>query len=149
MPDTKVFSSKTIARDLTAGLVVFLVALPLCLAGMIGGIPVTSVVVRSSVSINSGGQTKLATLVHGLLLLSVSFLPSLLNRIPLSCLAAILLMTGLKLASPALVRRMWSDGRYQFVPFVVTVVSIVLTDLMIGVGMGLAISLAFSRRKVQ
>ena len=114
------------------------------LAGLIGGIPVTSVIVRSSVNINSGGHSKLATIVHGLLLLlSVSLLPSLLNRIPLSCLAAILLMTGLKLASPALVRRMWNDGRYQFVPFVVTVVAIVLTDLMIGVGIGLVISLTF------
>ena len=114
------------------------------LAGLIGGIPVTSVIVRSSVNINAGGQTKLATIVHGLLLLvSVAFLPEWLNRIPLSCLAAILLYTGMKLASPALVRRMWNDGRYQFAPFVVTVVSIVLTDLMIGVGIGLAISLAF------
>lgn len=113
-------------------------------AGLIGGIPVTSVIVRSSVNINSGGHSKLSTIVHGLLLLiSVSFLPALLNLIPLSCLAAILLFTGLKLASPALVMRMWNDGRYQFVPFVVTVVSIVLTDLVVGVGIGLAISLAF------
>lgn len=114
------------------------------LVGLIGGIPVTSVIVRSSVNINAGGQTKLATIVHGLLLLvSVMFLPVWLNLIPLSCLAAILLVTGLKLASPALVREMWDEGRYQFVPFALTVVSIVLTDLAIGVGIGLAISLAF------
>ncbi len=114
------------------------------LAGLIGGIPVTSVIVRSSVNINAGGQTKLATIVHGLLLLvSVMFLPAWLNMIPLSCLAAILLVTGLKLASPSLVRQMWDEGRYQFVPFVLTVVSIVLTDLLIGIGIGLAISLAF------
>jgi carbonic anhydrase/SulP family sulfate permease len=82
--------------------------------------------------------------VHGLLLLvAVMFLPVWLNMVPLSCLAAILLVTGLKLASPALVRQMWSEGRYQFAPFVLTVVSIVLTDLLIGIGIGLAISLAF------
>ncbi|MBC7819713.1 MAG: bifunctional SulP family inorganic anion transporter/carbonic anhydrase, partial [Planctomycetaceae bacterium] len=114
------------------------------LVGLIGGIPVTSVIVRSSVNINAGGQTKLATIVHGLLLLvSVMFLPVWLNMIPLSCLAAILLVTGLKLASPALVRQMWNEGRYQFLPFVLTVVSIVLTDLLIGIGIGLAISLTF------
>lgn len=114
------------------------------LVGLLGGIPVTSVIVRSSVNINAGGQTKLATIVHGVLLLvSVMFLPAWLNRIPLSCLAAILLMTGLKLASPTLIRQMWREGRYQFAPFLLTVVSIVLTDLVIGVGIGLAISLAF------
>lgn len=114
------------------------------IAGLVGGIPVTSVIVRSSVNINAGGHSKLAAIFHGVLLLvSVIFLPLWLNMIPLSCLAAILLVTGLKLASPALVRRMWNDGRYQFVPFIVTVVSIVLTDLMIGVGIGLVISLTF------
>jgi carbonic anhydrase/SulP family sulfate permease len=114
------------------------------LMGLIGGIPMTSVIVRSSVNINAGGQTKLATIVHGaLLLVSVAFLPSWLNMIPLSCLAAILLVTGIKLASPALVRQMWYEGRYQFLPFVLTVLSIVLTDLLTGVGIGLAISLAF------
>ena len=117
------------------------------LVGLIGGIPVTSVIVRSSVNINAGGQTKLATIVHGLLLLvSVMFLPVWLNMIPLSCLAAILLVTGLKLASPALVRQMWNAGRYQFLPFMLTVVSIVLTDLLVGIGIGLAISLAFILR---
>lgn len=114
------------------------------LVGLIGGIPLTSVIVRSSVNINAGGQTKLATIVHGLLLLvSVMFLPVWLNMVPLSCLAAILLVTGLKLASPALVRQMWSEGRYQFLPFVLTAVSIVLTDLLIGIGIGMVISLAF------
>ena len=113
-------------------------------AGLIGAIPVTSVIVRSSVNINAGGQTKLATIVHGLLLLvSVMFLPIWLNLIPLSALAAILLVTGAKLASPALVRQMWNEGRYQFAPFALTVVSIVLTDLLVGIGIGMAISLAF------
>ncbi len=114
------------------------------LSGLIGGLPVTSVIVRSSVNINAGGQTKLATIVHGfLLLVSVMFLPVYLNMIPLSCLAAILLITGLKLASPALVRQMWSEGRYQFAPFILTVISIVLTDLLIGILIGLGVSLTF------
>lgn len=113
-------------------------------AGLIGGIPVTSVIVRSSVNINAGSQTKLSAIIHGSLLLTcVAFLPAYLNLIPLSCLAAILLVTGLKLASPALVRQMWSQGRYQFIPFAATVVSIVLTDLLIGILIGLAVSVAF------
>ena len=116
-------------------------------AGLIGGLPITSVIVRSSVNINAGGRTKLATIVHGVLLLvSVVFLPAWLNLIPLSCLAAILLVTGVKLASPALVRRMWDEGRYQFVPFALTVVAIVLTDLLIGVLIGLAVSIGFILR---
>lgn len=114
------------------------------IAGLIGGIPVSSVIVRSSVNINAGGQTKLSAIVHGILLLvSVAMLPLWLNMIPLSCLAAILLVTGLKLATPKLVRQMWNEGRYQFVPFVLTVIAIVLTDLLIGVLIGLAISLSF------
>ena len=113
-------------------------------AGLIGGLPVTSVIVRSSVNINAGGKTKLAAIVHGVLLLvSVVFLPAWLNLIPLSCLAAILLVTGVKLASPALVKQMWNEGRYQFVPFALTVVAIVLTDLLIGVLIGLAVSIGF------
>ena len=113
-------------------------------AGLIGGLPITSVIVRSSVNIGAGGKTKLATIVHGVLLLvSVALLPLWLNLIPLSCLAAILLVTGIKLASPKLVRQMWKEGRYQFVPFALTVVAIVVTDLLIGVLIGLAVSLSF------
>jgi carbonic anhydrase len=112
--------------------------------GLIGGLPITSVIVRSSVNINAGGKTKLAAVIHGgFLLVSVAFLPMWLNAIPLSCLAAILLMTGVKLVSPALVKQMWSEGRYQFVPFALTVGAIVLTDLLIGVLIGLAVSIAF------
>ena len=78
---------------------------------------------------------------HGVLLLvSVALLPVWLNLVPLSCLGAILLVTGFKLASPALFRRMWDEGRYQFLPFIVTVVAIVLTDLLVGVLIGLAVS---------
>jgi len=112
--------------------------------GLIGGIPVTSVIVRSSVNINSGGKTKLSAVFHGVLLLvSVVFLPVWLNMIPLSCLAAILLVTGAKLVSPAVVMQMWSKGRYQFIPFAVTVVAIVFTDLLVGVLIGLGVSVAF------
>lgn len=113
-------------------------------SGLVGGLPVTSVVVRSSVNINAGNRTKLATIFHGVLLLvSVVWLPVWLNRIPLSCLAAILLVTGVKLASPALIRQMWREGRYQFIPFALTVVAILLTDLMVGVVTGLAVSISF------
>ena len=112
--------------------------------GLIGGLPVTSVIVRSSVNIHAGAKSQLATIVHGILLLCcVMFVPRVLNLVPLSCLAAILVMIGLKLASPLLVRQMWSEGRYQFLPFVLTVASIVLTDLLTGVLIGLGISLAF------
>lgn len=113
-------------------------------SGLIGGLPVTSVIVRSTVNIHAGGRTKRATIVHGaLLLLCVVFLPVWLNVIPLACLAAILLVTGIKLASPALMQQMWSAGRHQFIPFALTVTAIVLTDLLIGVLIGLGVSLAF------
>lgn len=113
-------------------------------AGLIGGLPITSVIVRSSVNINAGGKTKLAAVIHGgFLLVSVALLPAWLNTIPLSCLAAILLVTGIKLVSPALVKQMWSEGRYQFIPFAATIVAIVLTDLLIGILIGLAVSIGF------
>ncbi|MFG0289758.1 MAG: SulP family inorganic anion transporter [Rhodopirellula sp. JB044] len=112
--------------------------------GMIGGLPVTSVIVRSSVNVNSGGKTKFAAIFHGiLLLLSVAILPKYMNMIPLSALAAILLVTGFKLASPALFRQMWKEGRYQFVPFIVTVLAIVFTDLLIGILIGLGVAVLF------
>ena len=112
-------------------------------SGMIGGLPVTSVIVRSSVNINAGSRTKLSAIVHGVLLLgSVALLPTWLNLIPESCLAAILFMTGLKLASVKLAKQMWKAGRNQFVPFIVTVLAIVFTDLLIGVLIGLGVALA-------
>jgi MFS superfamily sulfate permease-like transporter len=113
-------------------------------SGMIGGLPVTSVIIRSSVNIQSGGQTKLATIVHGILLVGcVLLLPELLNRIPLSALAAILLVTGFKLASPKLFVSMRQAGKTQFVPFVVTVVAIVFTDLLVGIVIGLVNATAY------
>lgn len=112
--------------------------------GLVGGLPVTSVIIRSSVNVNAGGKTKLATLVHGaLLLISVPLIPTWLNTIPLSALAAILLVTGIKLASPALVKQMWTQGRYQFIPFAATVTAIVFTDLLIGIVIGLAVAIGF------
>ena len=112
--------------------------------GLVGGLPVTSVIIRSSVNVNAGGQTKLATLVHGaLLLVSIPLIPTWLNTIPLSCLAAILLMTGIKLASPALMKQMWKEGRYQFIPFAATLTAIVFTDLLIGIVIGLVVAIGF------
>lgn len=98
-----------------------------CGVRMIGGLPeITSVIIRSSVNVNADGQTKLAAIIHNILLLaSVPLIPTWLNTIPLSCLAAILLVTGIKLASPALIKQMWSEGRYQFIPFAATVTAIV------------------------
>lgn len=113
-------------------------------SGLVGGLPVTSVIIRSSANINAGAQTKLATVVHGVLLLvSVALLPACLNAIPLSCLAAILLVTGAKLVSPPLLRRMWGEGRTQFIPFAVTVVAIVLSDLLVGVLIGMMVAIGF------
>ena len=113
-------------------------------AGMVGGLPVTAVVVRGSVNVSSGSKTKLSTIVHGILLLvSVAFLPIYLNLIPLAALAAILIVTGFKLASPSLFRRMWQEGRYQFIPFAATLVAIVFTDLLVGILIGLGVSALF------
>lgn len=116
-------------------------------AGMIGGLPLTSVIVRSSVNINAGNETRLSAIMHGVLLLgSVLLIPDLINSIPLSALAAILLVTGFKLAKPAIFQQMWREGRTQFLPFITTVGLIVMTDLLTGVLLGLGIALAFILR---
>jgi len=113
-------------------------------AGMVGGMPMTSVIIRSSVNANAGGRTRVSAIFHGVLLaLCVFALPTLLNRIPLAALAAILVMTGFKLASPAVFRSMWREGVGQFMPFVITLVAIVLTDLLLGVAIGMAVSVLF------
>jgi carbonic anhydrase/SulP family sulfate permease len=114
------------------------------IAGLIGGLPMTSVIVRSSVNINSGGKTKLSAILHGVLLIvCVVTLPHWLNEIPLSALAAILIVTGLKLASPKLFKEMWTEGAPQFLPFIITITAIVLTDLLTGVLIGLSVSILF------
>lgn len=112
------------------------------ISGLIGGLPITQVIVRSSANIQSGGKTKLSTILHGfLLLISVILIPRLLNMIPLSVLAAILLIVGYKLAKPSLFKKMYKLGWKQWVPFVVTVVGIVFTDLLVGIGLGLAVGI--------
>lgn len=118
------------------------------LSCLIGGIPVTSVIVRTSANVASGGRTKLAAISHGFfLMIAVISIPFLLNRIPLASLAAVLLVIGFKLASPRLFVHMWQNNKkFQFIPFVVTVVAIVMTDLLIGVGIGLAVSVYFILR---
>lgn len=109
-------------------------------SGLIGGLPITQVIVRSSANVQSGGKTKLSTIIHGgFLLLSVVLIPTLLNKIPLGVLAAVLIIVGYKLAKPALFKQMYSLGKTQFVPFIVTVIGVVFTDLLIGIGLGLAV----------
>lgn len=117
------------------------------LSGLIGGIPMTSVIVRTSANVNSGARTKAATIAHGIfLLIAVIAIPTLLNRIPLACLAGILIMIGYKLASPSVFIHMWKNGKFQFIPFIVTVLAVVFTDLLKGVGVGLAVSIFFILR---
>lgn len=116
-------------------------------SGMLGGLPMTSVIVRSSVNVNSGGKTKMSAIFHGFwLLLSLLFIPMVLNKIPLACLAAILLITGYKLAKIDLFKKMWKSGKDQFIPFVVTVIAIVLTDLLKGVAIGMLIGIFYILR---
>ncbi len=110
------------------------------LSGMIGGLPITQVIVRSSANIQSGGRSKVSAVVHGILLLiSVIFIPTLLNMIPLSVLAAILLIVGWKLAKPELFKQMYQLGWNQFLPFIVTILGIIFIDLLYGIGIGLAL----------
>ncbi|HBH55077.1 MAG TPA: sulfate transporter [Planctomycetaceae bacterium] len=117
------------------------------LSGLMGGLPLTSVIVRSSVNINAGAQSRISAIFHGFLLLTcVVLIPGHLNQIPLSCLAAVLIATGLKLASPSLFLQMYRSGWEQFLPFVVTVGAILATDLLIGIMIGLVFSILFILR---
>lgn len=109
-------------------------------SGMIGGLPITQVIVRSSANIQSGGRTKMSAIIHGILLLiSIILIPTILNKIPLSVLAAILFIVGYKLAKPALFKKMYDLGWKQFLPFIVTVLGIVFIDLLWGIGLGLLV----------
>lgn len=113
-------------------------------SGLVGGIPITSVIVRSSVNINSGAKTKMSAILHGIfLLLSVLLLSPVMNQIPLASLASILLLTGYKLAKVSLFKEMYRNGLNQFIPFVATIIAIVFTDLLIGVLLGLAVSIFY------
>lgn len=114
------------------------------LCGFFGAIPITAVIVRGAANVDAGGRSKLSSFTHGLfLLLAVLFIPFALNKIPYAALAAILLITGYNLTRPKLYRNMWSLGWKQFLPFVFTIVVILLTDLLIGVSIGLLVSTYF------
>jgi MFS superfamily sulfate permease-like transporter len=114
------------------------------ISGLLGGLPMTAVIVRSAASINAGGRTRVACFTHGVfLLLSVMFLARYLNYIPLACLAAILLHTGYKLANPVLFKTFYQKGMSQFLPFVITVIAILVTDLLKGMAIGMVIGLFF------
>ncbi len=118
------------------------------ISGLLGGLPITSVIVRSSANVNAGARTRASAFLHGaFLLVAVLFAAPWLTRIPLACLAAILLMTGYKLARPSVLAGVYRLGYAQLVPFAVTVVAIVLTDLLKGVAVGLVVGLAFVLRE--
>ncbi|KTD38673.1 sulfate transporter [Legionella nautarum] len=113
-------------------------------AGLIGGIPVTSVIVRTSVNIQAGSKTKMSTILHGIFLfLAVLLIEDWLNKIPLSSLAAILIFTGYKLTKPSIYRAIYQQGLDRFIPFIATVISIVIFNLLTGILIGLAISLFY------
>ena len=113
-------------------------------SGFIGGLPMTSVVVRTSANNAAGAKSKMSAIIHGLLLLiSVLAIPVILNKIPLATLAAVLLLVGYKLANPKVIIHFWKRGKYQFVPFIATFLGVVFTDLLKGVALGIVISIIF------
>jgi MFS superfamily sulfate permease-like transporter len=117
------------------------------LSALIGGLPVTSVVVRSSANVNAGAKTKASTVLHGLLLMVCVFtIPGILNMIPKAALASILILTGYKLANVGLFKDYYSRGKQQFIPFIVTIVAIIFTDLLIGILVGILVGLYFVMR---
>ncbi len=114
------------------------------LSSLIGGLPMTSVVVRSSANVNAGGRYKASAVIHGVLLfLAVLLLPLILNMIPLASLAAVLILVGYNLAKPSIIRHFWHKGYTQFLPFIITFVMVVATDLLLGVLAGMAVSVVF------
>jgi MFS superfamily sulfate permease-like transporter len=116
-------------------------------SGLIGGLPMTAVIVRTSANVNAGGKTKLSAIFHGLLLLvSVAFFASLLNQIPLPCLAAVLLVVGYKLAKVSLFKEMYKLGWEQFIPFIITVVAIQFSDLLKGITLGMLVAIFYILR---
>lgn len=113
-------------------------------SGLIGGLPLTSVIVRSSANVNAGAKSKMSTILHGaLLLICVALIPGVLNLIPKAALAAILIFTGYKLAKPSLFKAFYKKGWDQFLPFVITIAAILLTDLLVGVVIGIGVGLFF------
>ncbi|MDQ2655814.1 MAG: SulP family inorganic anion transporter [Bacteroidota bacterium] len=118
------------------------------ISGLIGGLPITQVIVRSSANINAGAKTKLSAMTHGAILLAAAyFIPHFLNLIPLASLAAILLMVGYKLSKFSLYRNMFRLGHEQFIPFMSTVIGILLTDLLKGIAIGMAVAIFYILRK--
>ena len=114
------------------------------LCGLLGGLPLTSVIVRSSANVNAGGKTRMASMVHGLLFIfSIVCIPGIICLIPLSTLAALLLVTGYKLCSPKVIRSVYKQGMDQFIPFAITIVMILISDLLIGVSVGLVVSVFY------
>ncbi|GAB3919358.1 hypothetical protein GCM10028804_10870 [Larkinella terrae] len=114
------------------------------ISGMIGGLPLTSVIVRTSANVYGGSKTRVSSIVHGLFLTIAVFLGApLLNLIPLACLAALLITVGYKLANPQTFKKTYREGFNQFIPFIVTVIGIVFTDLLIGIGIGLVVGILF------
>jgi MFS superfamily sulfate permease-like transporter len=114
------------------------------ISALLGGLPMTSVVVRTSANANAGAKSKMSAVIHGvLLLISVLTIPVLLNKIPFATLAAVLLLIGYKLAKPSIFKHFWSQGKYQFVPFIATFGAVVFLDLLKGVALGMVISILF------
>jgi MFS superfamily sulfate permease-like transporter len=114
------------------------------LSGLLGGIPVTAVIVRSSANVNAGGMSKWSAIIHGLwLTIAVLLFPQVLNLIPNAALAAILIFVGYKLAKPSLVISEWNKGIVSFMPFCITVISILFTDLLIGICIGMLVAFYF------
>ncbi|MCA6421953.1 MAG: SulP family inorganic anion transporter [Flavobacterium sp.] len=114
------------------------------LSSLLGGLPMTSVVVRTSANNNAGAKSKMSAIIHGILLMvSVLAIPALLNKIPLATLAAVLLLVGYKLANPNIIKHFWEKGKYQFIPFMATFIGVVFTDLLKGVALGIIISIIF------
>lgn len=114
------------------------------ISSLLGGLPMTSVVVRTTANNTAGAKSKMSAIIHGvLLLISVLAIPVLLNKIPLATLAAILLLIGYKLANPSKIKHFWEKGKYQFIPFIATIIAVVFTDLLKGVALGIIISIIF------
>ncbi|HLP64866.1 SulP family inorganic anion transporter [Flavobacterium sp.] len=114
------------------------------ISAMLGGLPMTSVVVRTTANNSAGAKSKMSTIIHGFfLMVSVLAIPVILNKIPLATLAAVLLLIGYKLANPKTIKHFWEKGKYQFIPFIATFLAVVFTDLLKGVALGMIISVIF------
>jgi len=114
------------------------------ITGLIGGLPITQVIVRSSANINSGGKSKLSTITHGFLLLSaILFIPFVLNLIPLAVLGAVLILVGYKLTKISLFKEMFKLGQEQFIPFIFTILGVLFTDLLKGIGIGMIVAVFY------